>query len=401
MESPALRSLLVVLFVAGCGARTVLREPVDSSDASAPVDVPAVDIRVVDAPPAPDAPLRCEPGQTLCNGRCVDARSDNSNCGGCGRVCGDSRCVNGDCQMAPCVRPTSLCGVRCVDLSSDPANCGLCNRACAAGVPCAGGGCVEPPLTGRTFRIDRMLATGCTTAEHARATGDDRGGIALSRERVFYSGDENLGSFDADTLAPATAGGTDDGLLSDLATGQVYSLHTRGMPVETRMPTTVTELALRDGRMGVLIGRSVPLSPPIALSGASQVGVFSGYGRAVIYDAQRVYNIDLPSGVVTVLGSLRQPLAFTPCETWAFWGVAEFFDGAISLVYVADSQRIVRTRLPSGETTTAAAFENLSDMCSITVDPIRLRWYWHHEGTSQFTMGRDENIGYCDASFAP
>jgi hypothetical protein len=42
-------------------------------------------------------------------------------------------------------------------------------------------------------------------------------------------------------------------------------------------------------------------------------------------------------------------------------------------------------------------------MCSFTVSPQRARWYWHHEGNSQFTpagVSRDENVGYCDATFA-
>jgi hypothetical protein len=41
-------------------------------------------------------------------------------------------------------------------------------------------------------------------------------------------------------------------------------------------------------------------------------------------------------------------------------------------------------------------------MCSFTVSPLRNRWYWHHEGVSQFRTGAgsDEGLGYCDATFA-
>ena len=46
-----------------------------------------------------------------------------------------------------------------------------------------------------------------------------------------------------------------------------------------------------------------------------------------------------------------------------------------------------------------ATFTSLSDMCSFTVSPSTNRWYWHHEGNSQFG-GSDESIGYCTAAFA-
>jgi len=41
---------------------------------------------------------------------------------------------------------------------------------------------------------------------------------------------------------------------------------------------------------------------------------------------------------------------------------------------------------------------NLSDVCSFTASPQRSRWYWHHEGGSQFRSG-DESLGFCDATF--
>ncbi|MBK6533330.1 MAG: hypothetical protein IPF99_28215 [Deltaproteobacteria bacterium] len=54
--------------------------------------------------------------------------------------------------------------------------------------------------------------------------------------------------------------------------------------------------------------------------------------------------------------------------------------------------------VPSGVRTVLATFSSLSDMCSFTVSPSTSRWYWHHEGGSQFG-GSDESIGYCTAAF--
>src|SRR4029078_13352370 len=42
---------------------------------------------------------------------------------------------------------------------------------------------------------------------------------------------------------------------------------------------------------------------------------------------------------------------------------------------------------------------SLSDMCSFTVAPSLSRWYFHHEGTSQFRSG-DETIGFANATTA-
>jgi hypothetical protein len=49
-------------------------------------------------------------------------------------------------------------------------------------------------------------------------------------------------------------------------------------------------------------------------------------------------------------------------------------------------------------TTVLASFSSLSDMAAITVSIPLNRWYFHHEGSSQFG-GSSETIGYADAFF--
>ena len=494
--------MVAAVLFAGCGARTVLYEPADgggpAADAPATPDRPALDVpgtpdvpNTPDVPGAPDRPFipdvppSCADFQTLCGGRCTDTRSDDLNCGACGRACGDSRCVNGDCRMAACTNFQLLCGVRCVDfledpsncgacgsvcppglrcvmgscfgdcggpgrvlcgrtcvdVLNDPANCGACGVTCAAGAACQGGGCAVPcagpglttcggacvdvrfdalhcgacgracppgltcadarcapprPLAGRTFRI-RSLGGTCRAVEHERVTGDDRGGIAVSSTRVFYTGDSATGRFDLDSLNGERLGRVDDGLVSDLATGQLYSLRASGRPVNmTGEGETVTELALLDNTTGVPNGRSIALSRPIRLT--SNVGIFAGLGRVAFHDGQRAYDVELASGLVTDLGAVALPFRTQACESWAYWGVAEFFGGSLYLTYVRDVRTVVRTRVPDGVTTTVATFANLSDMCSFTASPQRGRWYWHHEGDSQFRSG-DESLGFCEAAF--
>lgn len=90
--------------------------------------------------------------------------------------------------------------------------------------------------------------------------------------------------------------------------------------------------------------------------------------------------------------------SFEACESWAWWGVAEYFGGSVYLVYRASTGPIiVRTRVPDGLTTTVATFLHLSDMCSFTVSPATGRWYFHHEWYSQFG-GNEETLGFCNAT---
>jgi hypothetical protein len=153
--------------------------------------------------------------------------------------------------------------------------------------------------------------------------------------------------------------------------------------------------------LGALSPGRVMLSTPVTIPSRGfgmATALFSGANRVVIATAGRAYDIAIPSGVVRDLGAFTLPPR-AGCESWATWGVAEFFGSQLYVTYVRDNTSIVRTAVPSGATTAVGTFANLSDMCSFTVDPAGGRWYFHHEGTSQFG-GADESIGFCPASFA-
>ena len=61
-----------------------------------------------------------------CGNRCVNVKSDENNCGRCGKRCPFSwRCCNG----------------KCIDPKSNAFHCGGCNNRCAAGVSCTFGLC--------------------------------------------------------------------------------------------------------------------------------------------------------------------------------------------------------------------------------------------------------------------
>jgi hypothetical protein len=231
--------------------------------------------------------------------------------------------------------------------------------------------------------------------DHNGLTGDDRGGIAASASQLLYSGDTSTARFALSDLSGGTAlNRIFDALTCDLRTGTIYSLANGTTPL-TGASVPVTSLLEHDGTTGLLTGSAIQLSSAIPL--ASSVGLFAGYGRVVIHTGTRAYNISLPSGLVTDLGAMVVPPHQTS-ETWAYWGVAEYFGGTVYMVYVRDSQTISRTKVPDGTTSTVANFSNLSDMASFTVSIPLGRWYFHHESSSQFG-GFDETIGYADAQF--
>jgi len=237
--------------------------------------------------------------------------------------------------------------------------------------------------------------------EHAGITGDDRGGIAVSGSRVFYNGDAQTGHFSRADLSGGTsliAAAQYDGIFSDLTTEQVYAL---GNATRGSAPGSGGFVADRfftiNGTTGAA-GAVTMLSEPITMTGGA--GIFSGASRVVIVTNSRLYNVTLPSGAVQDLGPYTLPTS-RPCESYAIWGVAEFTGGNLFIAYVANLTTISRAQVyPAGLTTTLATFTNLSDMCSFTVSPNAGRWYWHHEGGSQFG-GSDESIGYCDLPSPP
>lgn len=252
----------------------------------------------------------------------------------------------------------------------------------------------------RHLRIQSLGSTGGRVVNHDSDTGDDNGGIAISGSRVIVNGDARAVSFDLPTLGDAASLGRKyDGLCSDLVTGAVFTLAHSGVPY-ARGGRSINELLEIDPISGALTGRRLPLTQTIPLARDPQVrphaGVFSGNGRVLIHNGTHVYDISLHFGTVAQRGGMIAP-DWEETENWAVWGVAEFFGGTLHLAYrEAGGSSIVRSRVPDGRMQTIADFTNLGELANWTVSPFTDRWYFHHEGESQFGDA-PEAVGYADA----
>ncbi|MFI5308528.1 MAG: hypothetical protein ACHQ53_14310, partial [Polyangiales bacterium] len=148
---------------------------------------------------SPIVGAECKPGFVICDGRCVDPKSDSEHCGACGHSCGGFECNAAKCTTTPlpedagtdagshrdaggakdagpgrdagdggnappttgrggagtpflpdgglsfpdpmvktgCGVGLTACGDTCSDTRSDPLHCGECGTGCATGQFCA------------------------------------------------------------------------------------------------------------------------------------------------------------------------------------------------------------------------------------------------------------------------
>jgi|GEM_PF-997983 len=250
--------------------------------------------------------------------------------------------------------------------------------------------------------INSLLTTGSFTTDHDAISGDDRGGIAITQNYFYYNGDNNAVRFDMPGLTNGVAFNKRDGIFSDLSgTGTLYTLWDgTSDPVGTSIASYNVN-AVRTLNNDLSLGSTtITLSQTINLGGGNSSAVFSGAGFCILYSgggtpANTFYRIDLPTGLVTVLGTYTLNASYA--ENWARWGIAEINNLDYSVVYVTNSTTISRLNLTTGAVSVVGTFSNLSDMACITYSPWTSRWYFHHESSSQFG-GTNETAGYANGT---
>lgn len=250
-----------------------------------------------------------------------------------------------------------------------------------------------PPPTPRHLAIATLSSTNCGVIDHNDVTSDDRGGIAITANRVFVGGDGQTASYDLSLATGAGLGMILDTIFSDLGDERAYVFAAGSPPQPVATGRADSLLALDDGGN---LSTAIPLGQAITLGSGG--AIHATIGGALIVAGGRVYRVETPSGAVEDLGPAPS-LSRYGCEGPYTHGVAELIDGAWWLAYRTNAAAaIVRTRVSDGQTETIAAFADLSDLCSFTVSPRLNRWYFHHENSSQFGVG-SELLGSCEASF--
>jgi hypothetical protein len=160
---------LIGMSLGGCAAEP---SPIIEELAYTP-GVPTPGTRLRTAHPHPPASGTCSQGRDLCDGVCVDTRSDVNNCGECGHQCPYYPYSNSICQGHRCFYTDSCIAGRAncdrvitngceTDLLNDAMNCGACGNTCASGELCAGGACSSSCAAG-TGNCDGDTENGCET----------------------------------------------------------------------------------------------------------------------------------------------------------------------------------------------------------------------------------------------
>ena len=250
------------------------------------------------------------------------------------------------------------------------------------------------------FKINTLLTTNASVTDHYNS-GRDRGGIAVTKDYIYYVGYYKTVRFNAPALTNPAYYDKRDGIFSDLSTGILYTLwNGTNDPVGPSLSSVYTVSSLRSLNTDMTLGSDIiNLSSSIAINGqnstTNQTGIFAGYGFLILHSPvdNKFYHIDISNGQVSTLGTYTFPHAYS--SNWAYWGIGEFDGSDYSVVYVANNTTISRINTSTGTINTVGTFTNLGNMACITYSPWNSRWYFHHRYGSQFG-GSLETLGYAD-----
>jgi len=246
--------------------------------------------------------------------------------------------------------------------------------------------------------INTFSAANSYSLEHNTYSGDDRGGIAVTQSYYYYTGDANTLRFNMPGLTNPVSLTRNDGIFSELSgSGTLYTLwNGTSVPVYSSNTSPFNVTAVKTMNADLSLGSTtINLSAPISMISGNSA-IYAGAGFVILQSNTSFYRVDLPSGTVTNMGSYS--ISKTGAESWSTWGIGELNSGVYSILYTSGNN-ILRLNLSTGAVTTHTSFSSLSDMACITYAPWYNRWYFHHEGTSQFRSG-DETAGYADATFS-
>jgi hypothetical protein len=251
--------------------------------------------------------------------------------------------------------------------------------------------------------IDTAYTTGYAV-DHNTYTGDDRGGIAVTRDYVYINGDGNMVRYNAADMTNPVVLPQNDGIFSDLFDGQLYALFntvSNSYPQGTYISNdSINAIVKLDEMLNpidtILLSQQINIS-----SSTNKAGVFAGSGYLILYSGGTngtFYRIGLPSGNVINLGTYALT-GLESSENWANWGIADSIAGDYYVIYKpSTSESIERMNLTTYATQTIQNnYSDLGNMHSITYSPWLKRIYFHNEYNNDWGSFSEAG-GYIEAS---
>jgi hypothetical protein len=250
------------------------------------------------------------------------------------------------------------------------------------------------------FYITGLGTTNSNVQNCYTTINDRRGGIALMQNNIYFTGDSATGVYDKFLGNPVKSNFIHDGLVCNISgNGGVYQMYdNNNLPMKFFLAGggDLTKLVKLDPITMAPTATNVSLSTPITLN--NFIGIFSGPGYCLIQDENFVYKIDFATGMTTIESSTYSynTISHVQCENGAYWGVAEFDGTNYSIAFVKNATTIESRMIGTSAVRATFNFSNLSNMCNFIVSPWNNRWYFSHEGNSQFggaTTPEAETIG--------
>ncbi|MGB0390609.1 MAG: T9SS type A sorting domain-containing protein [Salibacteraceae bacterium] len=273
---------------------------------------------------------------------------------------------------------------------------------------CAGDSLTMQTESGCYFNMTSINNTSYYAVNSYTSVGDDKGGIAVTPNYIYYTGDNYTARYDLN-LSSYVRYSQKDGLFSDLSSGSLYTFWSttyNGFTNSYTYTSSINAIRPLNASLGY-VGSPIMLSQSINAGSGSMV--FAGSGFVVLWSAAdyHLYKIELPSGTVTDLGYENSFYNTRySSESWASWGIAECNAQGHSFVFRAnynsswgtDVNEITRFDLDTRTYSTASNFSGLSlgSMACITYSPWNSRWYYQSEYSTYFS-NFSEHLGYASA----
>ena len=301
--------------------------------------------------------------------------------------------VNGTCGAAVTLNATAPAGANVYWYT-----------AVTGGTPFASGSpTVVTPMTNSTFyaeasrlssssKVVSLPNSAAAVFEHNSVTGWQSGGLAVSPNYVYYTGNSYTGRFSKNNFSSNTQLPRRVHFFSDLSTGRLWQFGTAASNGNS-FSGSATRIWELDENLEPT-GNFVNLTSSVTLSYGCFVA--AGQGFVVVYFSGSFRHINLNNGTVTALssGSFNYSLGTGGVS----YGWAEYDGTYYNIVHAANSTTIARRNGSNGNIEVVKTFSNLGFMNSILYDPSTSRMYFQHQGASQFAPSGNETIGYLDVT---